>query len=122
MVRWNRAISALALLVSTVVLMATGQSRFQNQTGKPPVVQPRLIHLAKPNCDSGRTCHGLHGLVVLKVDVLADGTAGEVETVDPRPDERLVDAATAAAKQCRFEPGTFNGKPTSMNVVLKYKF
>jgi len=61
-------------------------------------------------------------LVVLNVDVLTDGTAGEVEAAEPGADERLVDAATAAAKKCRFKPGTFNGKPTSMNFVLKYKF
>jgi TonB family protein len=54
------------------------------------------------------------------VDVLIDGTVGEatVKSGDPR----LADAALQAAKQCRFEPGTFNTKPTSMNFDVKYRF
>ena len=58
----------------------------------------------------------------VSTSVLSDGTAGHVEPTEPRADERLVDAATAATKQCRFEPGTFDGKPTNMNYVPKYKF
>jgi TonB family protein len=61
-------------------------------------------------------------LVVLYVDVLTDGTVGDVEVAEPGADERLVDAATAAAKKCRFKPGTLNGKLTSMRFVLKYEF
>ena len=114
------AIVFLSLLMAATAALALGQS--SNQTGKPPVVPPRLVHLVKPDCSTGQNCHGLHGSVVLHLDVLADGTVGEVEATEPGADKRLVDAATAAAKQCRFEPGTFNGKPTSMTYVLKSRF
>jgi hypothetical protein len=33
-----------------------------------------------------------------------------------------VNDAASAAKQCRFEPGKLNGKPTGTNVDLKYQF
>jgi hypothetical protein len=54
------------------------------------------------------------------VDVLTDGTVGDatVKSGDPR----LADDALKAAKQCRFDPGTLLGKPTSMNYDLKYEF
>ena len=56
----------------------------------------------------------------MAVDVLTDGTVGDV--TPKSGDQRLLDDAMKAAKQCRFEPGTFDGKPTSMNFDLKYQF
>ena len=108
---------------SVLAVASTGLGLAQSSTeiGK-HVVPPRLVHLVKPDCSTGQSCHGLHGLTVLNVDVLADGTVGEVEATDSGEDKRLVDPAIAAAKQCRFEPGKLNGKPTSKTYVLKYKF
>jgi TonB family protein len=120
--RQHRALSIFVLSASIAVSAGVAHGRSPKQAGKPPVVPPRKIHIAKPDCSSGQSCHGIHGLVVLDVDVLTDGTVGEVEVTKPGVDQRLIDAATAAAKQCRFEPGTFNGKPKSMKVVLEYKF
>jgi len=37
-------------------------------------------------------------------------------------DEVLVDAATAAAQQAEFVPGSYFGKPVIMNYVLTLKF
>jgi TonB family protein len=120
--RKGRTASNVFLSVLMVASTALALAQSSNQTGKPPVVRPRFVHLVKPDCSAGQSCHGIHGSVVMNVDVLADGTVGEVEATEPGADKRLVDPATAAAKQCRFEPGTFNGKPTSMTYVLKYKF
>ena len=86
----------------------------------PPVVPPRLIKLARPDCGVGQSCHEVHGEVVVVVDVLADGTVGGVTVRSGDP--RLFDDATKAAKQCTFEPGTLLGKPTSMNFDLTYQF
>lgn len=109
--------SALNILIAVCIAMAlTGQLRAQ----KPPVVPPRPVKLVKPDCGVGQSCHGKHGLVVVTVDVLADGTVGDAEVSTGNPE--LADDALKAAKQCRFQPGTFNGKPTSMNYDLKYKF
>lgn len=85
-----------------------------------PFIPPRCIKLAKPDCNVGQACHGIHGDVVVVVTVLEDGTAGQVT---PRSgDPRLFDDATKAAKQCRFQPGTIHGSPASMNFDLKYDF
>ena len=86
---------------------------------RPPVVPPRVIKIVKPDCGVGQSCHGIHGDVVVVVDVLADGTVGDVTVRSGDP--RLFDDATKATKQCTFEPGKL-GKPTSMNFDLKYQF
>lgn len=93
---------------------ANGQSK------RPPITPPHVVKLVKPDCGTGQSCNGIHGMVVVTVDVLTDGTVGDttIKTGDPR----LTDVAVKAAKQCRFEPGTFNGKPTSMNFDIKYQF
>jgi TonB family protein len=95
-----------------------GQANTFAQT--PPVVPPYLTKLAKPDCSVGKSCHGVHGVVVVTVDVLTDGTVGEAKIKSG--DNQLVEDALKAAKQCRFTPGTFKGKPTSMNYDLDYKF
>ena len=92
----------------------------QGHSGRLPVAAPRLVELVKPDCSKGNACHGVHGEVVITVTVLTDGTVGET---NPKGGEQVLkDAAENAAKQCRFVPGTFNGKPTNMNYDLRYKF
>jgi TonB family protein len=108
----------LCLLVVLMCVMAASQ--VSGQSGKPPVVPPKIIKLVKPDCSAGRDCHGLHGSVELTVNVLTDGTVGDVKVTSGDP--RLTEAAVKAAKLSRFEPGTFAGEPTSMNYDLKYKF
>jgi len=100
-----------------LVLFGMTQCAF---TQRPPIVPPHPIKLVKPDCKVGRGCHGIHGLVVVTVDVLEDGTVGEATAKSG--DQRLLDDALKAAKQCRFEPGQFNGKPISMNYDLKFQF
>lgn len=92
----------------------------QANSQRPAIVPPHPTKLVKPDCSVGKSCHGIHGLVIVTVDVLTDGTVGD-STVK-RGDPRLADDALKSAKQCRFQPGTFNGKPTSMNFDVKYQF
>ena len=111
--------TALALSILAFITMAA-MNEVNGQTKKPPVVPPHPRKLVKPDCSVGRSCHGIHGVVVVVVDVLTDGSVGDatVQSGDPR----LADDALKAAKQCQFEPGTLLGKPTSMNYDLKYEF
>jgi hypothetical protein len=90
------------------------------QDGKPPVVPPRLVKLVKPDCSKGKPCHDMHGDTTITVTVLTDGTVGD--TYPKGANQVLMDAAEEAARHCRIEPGTFAGKPTSMNYDLRYKF
>ena len=108
------------LVIFALVLSAGVTLIDRAQSQKPPVVPPRPIKMFKPDCGAGQSCHGIHGLVVVTVDVLTDGTVGDATV--KKGDPRLVDDALKAAKQCRFQPGTFAGKPTSMNFDVQYKF
>jgi hypothetical protein len=73
-----------------------------------------------PDCGSGKPCHGSHGPVRLIVDVLETGKAGDIRA--EIGNAVLVDAAIAAAQQAEFVPGSYEGKPTSMNYVLTLHF
>ena len=88
--------------------------------GKAPVIPPRLISLPMPDCRAGKACHGNHGHVRLIIDVLENGKSGDIRA--ELGDAVLVDAATAAAQQAQFVPGSFFGKPTSMDYVLSLQF
>ena len=88
--------------------------------GKPPVTPPRLISLPTPDCRAGKPCHGSHGQVRLIIDVREDGKSGDIRA--ELGSAVLVDAATAAAQQAQFVPGSFYGKPTAMDYVLTLHF
>lgn len=87
---------------------------------KPPITPPRLISLPAPDCKAGKPCHGSHGNVRLIVDVLENGKAGDIRA--ELGDAVLVAAATAAAQQAEFVPGTYFGKPAVMDYVLTLHF
>ena len=56
----------------------------------------------------------------LIIDVLENGKAGDIRA--ELGNDVLVDAATAAAQQAEFVPGSYFGKPTMMNYVLTLHF
>jgi hypothetical protein len=88
--------------------------------GKPPITPPRLISLPKLDCRAGKACHGTHGQVRLIIDVQENGKSGDIRA--ELGNAVLVDAATAAAHQAEFVPGSFFGKPTNMDYVLTLHF
>ena|SRR5207248_1148270 len=88
--------------------------------GKPPVMPPRLVSLPTPDCRAGKPCHGSHGHVRLIIDVQENGKSGDIRA--ELGNSVLVEAATAAAQQAQFVPGTYFGKPTAMDYVLNLHF
>ena len=109
---------AAVFAVVCCICMTTNYAVGQTKTF--PVVPPRLRKLVKPDCSDGQLCHGMHGTVIVVVDVLTDGTVGD--TTVKSGDPELADFALKAAKKCRFDPGKLLGEPTSMNFELEYKF
>jgi hypothetical protein len=105
---------------AALVLSLTASLAPLRAQGKPPITPPRLISLPKPDCGSGKPCHGTHGQVRLIVDVLETGKPGDIRA--ELGDGVLVDAATAAAQQAEFVPGSYFGKPVMMNYVLTLRF
>jgi hypothetical protein len=115
----NRFKEFFAILGILIAFLVPGLVTYA-QNGKPPVVPPRPIKLVKPDCAEGKACHGLRGEVTITVTVQTDGTVGD--TYPKGTKQALMDAAEEAARHCRFEPGRFAGKPTSMNYDLHFKF
>jgi TonB family protein len=63
------------------------------------------------------------GAVLLELTVLEDGTVGDVEVIRcTHPKVGFEDAAVAAVKKWRFEPGLENGEPISVQTRLKLNF
>jgi hypothetical protein len=87
---------------------------------RPPITPPRLISIPTPDCKAGKPCHGSHGEVRLIIDVLENGKPGDIRA--EIGGGVLVDAATAAAQQAEFVPGSYLGKPTAMDYVLLLRF
>ena len=92
----------------------------QLRAQRPPITPPRLISIPALDCKSGKPCHGSHGPVRLIIDVLENGKPGDIRA--EIGNDVLVDAAIAAAQQAEFVPGSYLGKPTTMNYVLTLHF
>ncbi len=99
------------------LLLPLGAAEAQS---RPAVIPPKLISMPHPDCRSGKSCHGDHGVVRLIVEILEDGRVGDVR--GEVGDAKLIDAATEAAHQAEFTPGTYLGKPKTMNFVLNLNF
>ena len=65
---------------------------------------------------------GEEGLVLLEVEVLANGRAGTVRLVRAPPYPRLVDAAVSAVRKAKFKPATARGTPVPSLVEIPIRF
>ncbi len=84
---------------------------------------PRVVHAVKPVYTKEAMKAKLQGVVIVEVVVMPDGTVGDVRVVKSLDREfGLDEAAIAAAKQWRFEPGTRQGKPVPVIVALEMTF
>jgi TonB family protein len=83
---------------------------------------PRYRDNAPPLYPPSARRRGYEGLVVLIVEVMADGRPGEVR-IGRSSGYRILDsAAQKAAARWRFEPGTRNGKPVRMLAEVPVRF
>jgi hypothetical protein len=106
--------------ICAALVLSAGLPLLPLHAQKPRIIPPRLISLPTPDCGAGKPCHRSHGHVRLIVDVLENGKAGDIRA--EMGDAILVDAATIAAQGAQFVPGSFEGKPTSMDYVLTLHF
>ena len=88
-----------------------------------PIVLPRPLKEVKPQYTANAMRARISGGVMLEAVVREDGTVGTVDVVQSLdPHNGLDDAAVAAAKQWRFEPGTRDGKPVAVLVTIELSF
>ena len=65
--------------------------------------------------------NGIEGSVRLRVELLANGTIGEIVPLS-HLSHGLTEQAVEAAKQIRFEPKTIKGVPVDSSVTMEYTF
>jgi periplasmic protein TonB len=99
-----------------------------------PVVAPRPEPVrVPPVIDAANRCRkpeyppmaqrlGEEGTVVLRFLIGVDGTAVDSKIVSSSGHARLDEAARAALSQCKFKPGTVDGKPEQSWAELKYNW
>ena len=91
--------------------------------GRPGVVPPRLVHEEKPTYTPEAMRARIQGAVRLRGIVELDGTISNIEVVQSLdPTYGLDNAAVAALRQWRFQPGTLNGQPVRVLVTIDMRF
>jgi protein TonB len=84
---------------------------------------PRAISQVKPQYTSEAMHAKLQGMVTLEALVLPDGSVGEVKVVRSLdPIFGLDQAAIAAVKQWRFQPGKQGGRSIPVLVTIELTF
>lgn len=86
-------------------------------TVEPPV----RIETVEPDYPAAARRAGVGGMVVLAVEVGADGRVGDVEVIRGRP-LGLTKAAIEAVRQWRFEPARRDGEPIVMTTTVTVVF
>jgi len=81
-----------------------------------------LVELPSPQYPNYCRKRGQEGTVVLEVEVLADGTAGEIRVVQASRYSRLTTAAVEAARRARFAPALRDGRAVVSTVTIPFRF
>ena len=83
---------------------------------------PRYAENARPDYPQLARLRGYQGVVVLLVEVLADGRAGWVEIRRSAGHDILDRAALEAVRTWKFEPGRREGRAVTMSVEVPVRF
>jgi TonB family protein len=96
------------------------------------VSNPKLIYQVVPEFSEKLRKNKIRGSCVVSITVDTDGSPYDVHIITSDPDtddKKLHDAAVemqdgcvSAAKQYRFEPGTYHGKPVPVEVTVEISF
>lgn len=124
---------AVILLDGTVVEPRTEQSGaaqlpappsapvYKTEAGR--VTYPKIVREVRPQYTDAAREKKIQGTVLVSCVVRADGSVGDVQVVRSLdPTFGLDQAAIAAAKLYRFEPGTKDGQPVPVTVTIEMTF
>ena len=80
----------------------------------------RLIHQVEPEYPNDARAQHIQGPVVLDIQVLGDGTVGNIGIVEGNP--LLAEAAVHAVRQWRYEPNLVDGHSVESQTRIKINF
>jgi protein TonB len=117
--------SRIALFVLSILALAATLPAPEAAAGGEEFVPPRPISscLIQPSYPEAERTQGIEGTVILKVDVLPDGTVGTVtsqEEVAGHP--AFTDAAIAAIGKWCFEPARKDGQAVECTIAIPVRF
>jgi protein TonB len=104
------------------VTKPTNNKPADTQTFQSPSFNAAYLNNPAPNYPSISRRLGEQGLVSLRVQVAADGTAGSVELQTSSGSSRLDQAALEAVKKWQFVPAKRGDQPVSASVVVPVRF
>ncbi len=81
-----------------------------------------MLKLPAPKYPSLSRKRGEEGVVWLRVEVLVDGSVGEITVLENAGFDRLTAAAITAARAGRFNPATRDGRPIRATVRIPFRF
>jgi TonB family protein len=112
--------TAAEVTVAPAVEGATPGARVY-EMNEPGLTNPLVISEARPEYTRAAMQAKIAGTVILQCVVERDGTIGEVRvTQSLHPD--LDQQAIVAARKWRFRPGTKDGQPVPVRVVISLTF
>ena len=82
----------------------------------------KLVHRVNPVYPERAQAQGIQGTVLLEAVILKDGTLGALRVLNKLADPDLVDAASEAVKNWRYEPTLLNGQPIEVVTTITVNF
>jgi TonB family protein len=93
------------------------------RAGMPDVFWPKVVKQVAPKYTSDAMRAKIQGTVVIEAVILEDGTVGRARIKDSLDDRfGLDEAALEAIEQWEFEPGTYQGLPAPVLMIMKLEF
>ncbi|MBD3349053.1 MAG: TonB family protein [Candidatus Eisenbacteria bacterium] len=83
---------------------------------------PQPIVRVPPQYPYGARERGIEGAVQIRMLVTTDGTVGDIQILDARPEGVFEDAVRRTVPQWKFAPGKVQGKPVTAWVVTTIHF
>lgn len=91
-----------------------------SSTGSTDSPDGRLIHRVEPEYPTGARTQHIQGPVVLDVQVLSDGTVGNISIVKGNP--LLAEAAVQAVRQWKYQPYVLDGRSVESQTRVTINF
>lgn len=86
------------------------------------ITKPVVIEEVKPEYPMAARKAGVQGTSLFKIQVLPDGSVGEIQLLQSAGDSTLDTSAQKAVKKWKFKPGLSGSKPIMVYMTLPIKF
>ena len=127
------AVAALALVPVRLAVPVNAGDRAQacregeTNTAQGCVKYPRVIHKTQPLYPPAARTKGVEGTVTLQALIDTSGHAGDIQVVDAQATDAVFlsefeGAAKTALGSWRYEPGTLEGHPVSVQIKITMNF